>query len=74
MNQRYEGSLWAFPGVDTPQNRINETLQSGRGNLAATRGGLHNHWNISLIIDFTTNSPEIEDSPEFTGFELYFSV
>ncbi|MDE0016658.1 MAG: hypothetical protein OXU51_10750 [Candidatus Poribacteria bacterium] len=43
MNQRYEGSLWAFPGVDTPQNRINETLQSGRGNLAATRGGLHNH-------------------------------
>ena len=21
MNQRYEGSLWAFPGVSTPQNR-----------------------------------------------------
>ena len=21
MNQRHEGSLWAFPGVCTPQNR-----------------------------------------------------
>ena len=21
MNQRYEGSLWAFPGACTPQNR-----------------------------------------------------
>ena len=36
--------------------RINDTLHSGRGDLAPTRGDLRKYVNASLIIDFTIDT------------------